>query len=310
MSPSVLEHVDIFHGELAPQRASVYVRLLEHSSRDGYRLTGHIRGPFSLRGETLPATHPFQDQGPGDSLLVRASVPDPVRWSIDQPATYTITLELSQAGTSLAREQFSFAFRGIAIQGKQLLKDAKPFVLRGATSPLEAPTAVSWLESTDELACYLPVGASLPSSATAEGVSLVATVSNVSAGATAAEQVAHVRKLTHNPAITIAILPSAVGEAVTAAKLPLNLLKGYSLRSADPLEIPAWCEVAFLHLSKEHQGAPSESLTTLCQQALALPCPVVIVASQPKLPLEHRREACNALQRHLAPLGQFAGYVV
>lgn len=310
MSLSVLDLVDIFHGELAPQRASVYVRLLGHSSRDGYRLTGQIRGPFSLRGETLPATHPFQDQGPGDSLLVRANVPDPVRWSLDQPATYTITLELSQGGKPIAREQFTFAFRGIATQGKQLLKDAKPFVLRGATCPLDAPTAVSWLTATDELACFISAGASLPTSAASEGVALVVTVCAASAGETAPEQVAHVRQLTHNPAIAVLILPNAVGEAITAAKLPLNLLKGFSLRASDPLEIPAWCEVAFLHLSKEHLGAPSEALHSLCQQALALPCPVVIVAPQAKLPLEHRRDACNALQRHLAPFGQFAGYVV
>lgn len=314
MSPSSLQQVDLFHGELAPQRATVYVRLLNYSTKAGQRLVGQIRGPFSSRGETLPATHPFADQGPGDSILVRAIVPDPVRWSIDQPALYKVTLQLFERDQLLATEQYSFAFHGYGAHGTKLVRDGHTLVIRAAVQDIaldpQELSPTGWLQQTEELACFVPADAPLPPQADTLGLPLIVTMAD--APTRTSDSIRQdLRNLSRNPAIIAAILPDSVGTQAAQEKLPLNWLKGFAITSSADIAIPAWADFALLELSPSLLAEESRAaLANRLQAAIQLPAPVMILARHPQLPLEQRRAACDALQRQIAPLGQFAGYIV
>jgi len=313
-APQSLSGAELFYGELATQRASVFVRLPEVSTRNGYRLTGQIRGPFSVRGETLPATHPFLDQGPGDSILVKATVPDPVHWSVDQPALYKVSLQLHEQGKQIDTCERTFAFHGVHTSGKHFRREGRTLVLRAACCELlsqaEDRSAATWLAQTDGLACWVPSGKVPPEEAARFGLPLIVELEEFPS-ATEKQILAQLKSLTHDPAIIAAILTPAAGAIARQSKWPHNLLLGARQSVSRPLEIPNWAEFVLLNLEDSAASGIGEDLVEeTLKAALDIPLPVIVVQSCGTANLQQARQACDRLQRRLAPLGQFSGYVV
>lgn len=313
-APDLLSQVELFHGELAPQRTSVFVRLLGFSTRNGWRLTGQIRGPFSVRGETLPATHPFLDQGPGDSILVKAVVPDPVLWSSDQPALYKVTLQLHEQGRQVATCERSFAFQDMHVSGKHFYRDGKAVVLRAASCErlhtAEDRSAATWLSRTEALACWVPAGATPPEDAGLQGLPLIVEMKEPQ-GSSDPQILSQLKELTQQPAIMAVVLSPSAGAIAKASKWPHNLLLGCRILADEPWEVPDWAEFVLLDLDQELSGNPGEvQATPRLNAALQCPLPVIVIQSIPNLAFSQLRPACDSLQRRLAPWGQFSGYFV
>lgn len=313
-APISLAGAEIFHGELATQRASLFVRLSEASTRNGYRLTGQIRGPFSVRGETLPATHPFLDQGPGDSILVKATVPDPVHWSVDQPALYKVSLQLHEQGKQIDTCERSFAFHGVHTSGKHFRREGRTLVLRAASCEWivqeEDRSAATWLARTDGLACWVPSGKVPPEESARFGLPLLVELEEIPS-ATENQVLAQLKGLTHNPAIIAALLSPTAGAIAKQSKWPHNLLLGTRQSVTRPLEVPNWAEFVLLDLEDSFaSGEGEDRAQQAIKAALEIPLPVVVVQSGGTASLQHARQACDTLQRRIAPLGQFSGYVV
>ncbi|MGV3609038.1 MAG: hypothetical protein ACO1RA_21715 [Planctomycetaceae bacterium] len=313
-APQSLAGAELFYGELATQRASVFVRLPEASTRNGYRLTGQIRGPFSVRGETLPATHPFLDQGPGDSILVKATVPDPVHWSVDQPALYKVSLQLHEQGKQIDTCERTFAFHGIHTSGKHFRREGRTLVLRVASCECltqeEDRSAATWLARTDGLACWVPSGKVPPEEAAKFGLPLIVELEELPSS-TEKQILTQLKSLTHNPAIIAALLSPTAGAIAKQSKWPHNLLLGTRQSVTRPLEVPNWAEFVLLDLENSFASGEGEDRDQQAiKAALEIPLPVVVVQASDTANLQHARQACDTLQRRLAPLGQFSGYVI
>src|SRR5438094_7468200 len=96
---------EIFYGATNPAATHVYVRWRPDppGSALGLKLAGVVRGPFSQLARTLPATVPLADQGPGESLLARAVLPDPCYWTPGAPYLYTVEVEVRDGRRAVAQ---------------------------------------------------------------------------------------------------------------------------------------------------------------------------------------------------------------
>lgn len=135
-----LAQLDLFWTELTAHRGVVYARLTGLPYVDGWRLSGAIRGPRSVRHQTLPATIRFSDLGPGPSHLARSIVPEPSFWSPEAPNLYDVTIELHRDGLPTLTEKRQLGFRPILTGPRYLLREGKPWIPRGVRVRERFPT--------------------------------------------------------------------------------------------------------------------------------------------------------------------------
>src|SRR5438045_8862035 len=118
---SSLGQLELFYGATDPAVTHVYVRwsaMLEASSQS--TLAGTVRGPFSQLARTLPATVSLADQGPGESLLARAILPDPCYWTPGAPYLYTVQIEIRDARRVVAEAERTAGSRPHGMAGRRL----------------------------------------------------------------------------------------------------------------------------------------------------------------------------------------------
>jgi hypothetical protein len=133
----------LFHGDLSPNLAHVYVQLPVAGQPD-IQLQGQVRGPRSSLTRTLPASIPLTDLGPGPSALARALVPDPCSWGPGQPFLYDVDVELWCGGEVVGSLHQTLGLRRLGVHGRQLLLESRPWTLVGChdtsvdTSPWSA----------------------------------------------------------------------------------------------------------------------------------------------------------------------------
>src|SRR3954471_17984228 len=97
MTPDFPESLELFFGDANPAETRVYARCATGSLKAGQQrpqITGILTGPFCEYAQTLAATIPFVDAGPGKSSLAQAIVPDPCFWTPELPYLYRAHLEL------------------------------------------------------------------------------------------------------------------------------------------------------------------------------------------------------------------------
>ena len=85
--------LELFFGDASDAVARVYARLPCDETTTGSQLTGELIGPECRFAQTLSARIPFQDRGPGESLLAEAVVPDPCFWTPELPMLYKARIE-------------------------------------------------------------------------------------------------------------------------------------------------------------------------------------------------------------------------
>lgn len=294
----LLANLDIFHGELSPARAAIYARLSGLHDMAGLRLSGEVRGPRCLYSQTLPSSYPLKNVGPGQSLLARALLTDPCYWSPQTPHIYDVTVELRQGSDVVASETRQIGLRPLGISGRFLTWESKPWVLRGVELSKSTPQAAiaSWRDyslvlladglndqqlrdaSENGILCCCPIG------------TLSASLEDV---------IREARRLARFPAVAIISLPSQSMPEV--AHLAPNCLIA---RNGTP-ETMTDSEPSLQIILVDNNR------TSFTRAAAELKTPILMrrPISSGKSP-EQARAACDKLQADLAPLGQFAGYIV
>ncbi len=288
-----LDLLDVFWTELSPNRAVVYARLTGHEYRADWRLTGTIRGPHSARHETLPATIAFQDLGPGPTQLARAVVPDPSDWSPQAPNVYQIIIELHREGSEPLRTERRIGFKPIRAAERYLLREGKTWVPRGVL--------VEWVSEAD----YLPVREHQPvlvlpslTEPTLEWASQQGAYVAVRFSGTTDAIARDLRRFAAWPAAWLAIIDCAAG--FDYREVAPNLVLAQVLQ--DECRLQPWCQALWA----------ADSLgPAMLRGCLGLGKPTLVYRNDPRQPsLLEVRASCDALQRDLAPIGQFAGYFV
>ncbi len=84
-------------------------------------------------GETLMTGRSVYIAPGAESLaLMKAAVPNPLKWSAEEPNLYTVTLALkNEKGETIEMESARFGFRRVEIKGGQLLLNGQPILIKG-----------------------------------------------------------------------------------------------------------------------------------------------------------------------------------
>ena len=292
---SELPLLDVFFGELSVHRASIYARLPRPVDDEGLKITGLVRGPRSRRAQTLPVTARFVDLGGGPTLLARAVMPEPNFWSPDAPSIYDVTISLEQHGNTLATARRSVGLRALGIRDRRFVLEGKNWVLRGINaSSTTTNLPGEWHATASAYIATYHVDRFVEASE--DGVWAVAELD------AAGDIPLQLRQLALHPASTIALIRVPPGRQLKLTGIAPNLLLAQALPNLGPFTPQAWAQVIW---AETIDMAALASLQAMCE----LPIIVSRKLTEPQ-PLQMARSACDELQRDLASIGQFAGYVV
>jgi hypothetical protein len=287
--------LDIFYGELTATRALIYARLPRPADDTGLSLSGQVRGPRCLHAQTLPLTAPLIDLGAGPTLLARAVIPEPSFWSPDLPSIYDVTIQLRRGTQTIATARREIGLRSLGVRDRHLVLEGKTWVLRGVSSA--STTATLPRHWHDNSAVFIMADASLESLDEASQWGALVVVPVAEEGANAVHRL---RQLARYPAIAIAILEKLPDDFQKSAVAANVLLAEKMTRQRTTLS--NWADVVVLS---------TEDPDFLLKAAAAIQRPILVSRplEQP-LELQLARLKCDVLQRDLAPIGQFAGYIV
>ncbi len=294
----LLPNLDVFHGELSPARAAIYARLPDLHGVAGLLLSGEVRGPRCLYSQTLPSSYPLKDVGPGQTLLSRAMLTDPCYWSPQTPHIYDVRVELRQGSDVVASETRQIGLRPLGVSGRFLTWESKPWVLRGVELSKSTPQAAiaSWRDHSLVL-----LSADLDDQqlrdASEQGILCCCPIGTQSASLD--DVTRKVRRLARFPAVAIIAVPSQ--SIANVAQLAPNILVARN-------DVPE----TFLAPEPSLQMMPVDNhRASFTRVAVELKIPILMRRPIPSgYSPKQARAACDKLQADLAPLGQFAGYIV
>ncbi len=294
MDPGEFE-ADVFYGELTVNRAFIYARLPRPADDAELSLVGQVRGPRCLHAQTLPLTSPLVDLGPGPTLLARALIPDPCFWSPDLPAIYDVTVNLLRGTELLATTRRELGFRSLGVRGRNFALEGKRFVLRGVpTASTTTALPRAWHEAA---AAYVAADADPTALEEASQWGSLAVVHVAESGDRA---VTRLRELAKYPSVGLAVVLGDLPTGFKRSEVAPNLLLANFINGDGPFYVAPWADVQFVHADPD-----------LLTAAGRIDKPIVATRYLDRpLDLAEARAACDVLQRDLAPLGQFAGYVV
>ena len=292
---SELPLLDVFFGELTVHRASVYARLPRPVDDEGVKITGEVRGPRCRLAQTLPLSVPLVDLGHGPTLLARAVVPDPSFWSPDIPAIYDVIVNLQHHGKTVATSRRSIGFRPLGIRNKQFRSEAKNWVLRGVcAASTYAASIPEWQTTSSAYVAAYHVDRFVEASEI--GVSAIADLNGNQ------DIPLQLRQLALHPAASLAIVRVSPGGNLKLTGIAPNLLLAQALPALGSFTPQAWAHAIW---------AETSDLATLSNLQASFKLPIIAVRKlDVPLAIGDARAACDELQRDLAPIGQFAGYVV
>lgn len=299
MTTDLLADLDVFYGDLTVSRAYVYARLPRPAEDAGLSLVGQVRGPRCKLAETLPLTSPLIDLGPGPTLLAQAVVPDPVFWSPDLPAIYDVAVNLLRGTEIVATTRRQIGLRSLGVRGKSLFLNGKRWVLRGVcTTRTTARSPEDWHETQS---VYVADDSDLESLAEASQSGALALVHVVNSDNLAAR----IRRLAQFPAVAVVSTDALLPFDFRKSQVAPNVLFAQAMNEFYWAPRQPWADLLLV--------ATEEDL--LVEAAKFGEIPIIAAAhylafTGPTVDLPTARAFCDALQRDLTPLGQFAGYVV
>ena len=332
-----LDALELFFGEATDAEARVYARLPLDAPLDGWQLTGTLTGPECRFARTLPASFAFHDLGPSSGgLLAEAIVTEPCFWTPDLPFLYRCTvgvhalacggtlkreLQRNAAGASLRSSpghpliERLIGIRRLGVIDRALYLDAKRWVARGVCRD---HADISDLPAAREASAVLRVPS--PDDAFCLEASRLGVPLFVDLNCDKAALLPEIRRLGQWLAVFAIILDPVlpIGPAHRAAARNTlfavtwpRLSETRNARSTGlvpaslgetRLRVPDWAQLAI---------CPGESTATFAESVRDCPLPILAVrqsAANPSIP--DARAACDRLQFDLAPLAQFAGYLV
>ena len=289
--------LDLFFGELTGTRTLVYARCIPAGNREGLTLVGEIRGPFCRHAATLPLRVPLVDCGPGETILAKATLTEACFWSPDLPAIYEAHISLLRGQEVIATAQRQIGLRWLGCREGSFVWQGKRWVLRGVSAGSSEENAPrQWQEAAACLVTREPADEQL-AEASRDGALTVVDWS-------AHENVtgAQLRHIAGFPAVAVVVLAEGSLADESALRAVPNLILAQSLVPGHHHAVMPWAKVFW---------ACAQNPQALAQFAATADLPIVAVRTlQSPVPLGDARSACDNLQRDLAPLGQFAGYVV
>lgn len=297
-----MDSLEIFYGEVTDVAARVYARVGDDLSGE-HTLRGILRGPLCDLAQTLTTEVPFRataaasgtDSG---SLLVEALIPDPCCWTPELPMRYEVDLQLWRGESLVSKSSRTLGIRPFGARGRDLILDHRRWVMRGICQRGDL-TNQQQLDGCREAVAALYVDKlddELLEMASRTGVMLVVALPSQDEETLAAE----LRRLTHWPAVAIVAL-EAEPEADLRRVAP-NLLLAQLVSGDTAPNTAEWADIVMIESEDTQQIGESSGGYSLPVMALR--------RGDPFMGLPDARKACDALQRDLAPFGDFAGYLV
>jgi hypothetical protein len=307
---SIIRHVELFSGSANPAEARVYaVVTLAEKHRDElkkFQLSGHLIGPECDFAHTLPARIPFAHRGSDNTLLAEAIVPDPCFWTPELPFLYRAELELRDEVESSEKFSQTVGIRRLGVRGRELYFEGKRFVLRGSSGHVDwkAPTesGMVFLRQTWTAAIVPWPTAALCELASHRGVLLIADLRSAHSNSVPSAAAAAVDEVAQWPAAAMAIVDANTLPLIEPRGAVRNLLIGQSVSADKPVAAAPNTQIIFAEVGE---------LEDFVVRFRNCDRPIIAVRRLPEpVKIEEARAACDALQRDLAPYGDFAGYVV
>lgn len=303
----MLDGLAVFHGEATTTLARVYARLPASDATAGCELAGRVLGPRCRWAQTLPAASPLVarcGRGDGDdALLAEAVVPDPCFWSDELPMLYDVDLELRRGGATIAAARRAIAFRGVGRRGRSLFRQGKRWVPRGMDVASVAAEAREDLAAWREAAAVMFVPR--PSEAVCQAASLTGVWLLAGVDGDGDGLLDELARLGRHAAVFLAVLPCGVKASAAMRTAAPNLLIAERIqasRAGETLNAPSDADCVFVDVDDAEAFA-----------AAARGCALPLIAHRPLAapePLAAARRGCDVLQRDLATVGDYAGYVV
>jgi len=294
---SLLGQLDIFHGEASPALAYVYARLTLSEPTVGLTLTGEVRGPECSLSHTLPATMPLVPEAPGETLLARTVIPDPCFWSPRLPAMYRVRVELRRDHVVLESTERMLGIRVLGVRDNRLLLEGKGWVLRAVLkNSVVAEPIKFWRDASAAMVVENPTD-QVCAEASRLGVLLMATLPDPQA-----TTAPNLRRLASWPAVGFVLAHSSAKFPENYRQLMPTTLLVYHATADQPGTPPPWADIL---------ACPVASIPQFKGQIADCRLPIFAVRSASKgLRVQEARAECDLLQRDLAALDDFAGYVV
>jgi len=294
----LLNDAALFHGAADDNLARVYAQIPRAGLPDQASLAGTIRGPFCDFAETLPNTVRFADKGPGATLLSEALLTDPCFWNTELPFWYDVELRLLAGNQELASARRILGLRRLGLSGRNLLWDAKRFVVRAVTTTPAIPDLATFRDTVTAAIVTNPTE-DLCLAASQQGVLLIVDLSASADWLTAAQTYARW------PAVGIIVTP----DVEPPTQLPRALMNTVLAR-IDHRQIPTTVTSPRSARFVELDSAAMPGTNALPGEVV--PNVAVLVRRQLTAlgSIASARAACDRLQADLADLGDFAGYCV
>ena len=303
----MLDELDVFLGEAAAHSAQLYARLPRPADAHAWSIQGVVRGPFLPNGRTLPAAIRLVDAGPGPTLLAKAVIPDPCFWSPDSPVLYEVSLQVLHQGLEVAADLRRLGIRRLGTAQRSFRFESRRWVLRGidlrqvlgeTAGAAGARALPAWRELAAAVVALDPDDA-LCAAAAHEGVVVVGRLNT--AGESWRDEL---RRLAHWASVGLVVLegPGVEPDARVRMLAP-NLCLLQPFRIGQEIAAAPWAHAVQVDVDDR-----------LADFALRLAhCRLPIVARRPlssRCELATARAAVDSLQRDLATVGDFAGYLV
>jgi len=292
-----LAQLDVFYGELTVNRALIYARLPRPADDTGLSLAGQVRGPRCLHAQTLPATAPLIDLGAGPTLLARAVITEPSFWSPDLPSIYDVTVHLRRGTQTIATARREVGLRSLGVRGRHLLMAGRPWVLRGVwTVSTTAALPREWHDHSTAFVTSRPGPEPLDEASQWGALAVIRVAEH---GENAAAQL---RQLARHPGAAIAVLDGPLPNDFKKSATAPNLLLAEQICRQKPTTLSTWADVVVMSVDDADYFL---TVSTAIHKPIIVNRPLPIPTE-----LSRARLQCDVLQRDLAPIGQFAGYIV
>lgn len=295
---STIRDLQIFYGQTSNSLAYVYARVPRQPAWIKPRLGGIVRGPRAEGVRTLPTTVPLFDLGPGESLLAKAIVPDPSFWSPDVPAVYDVEVELCDESGVVEAATCQLGIRQFGARATSWFLGGRRWVLRGLIMDDLPMEEVDVIRSTNTSVVSFNPSEEMCDAASRLGIVLVPFLQG---DEIRIQQ--ELRRLSRWPAVLAAIVAcdDAVETDLTSLSPNVELVQ---LRHDASAETP---DSEWATALAGYADAPVRFQSLFGSSTI----PVLAIRSvDPKINVNDRRIVCDRLQRDMAPIGDFAGFIV
>jgi len=292
-----LDSLQLILGETSPVESHVHLRTDGFVGDASWSLSGSIAGPECMYAHTLSTTVALRARLSGARQVGEGLIPDPCYWTPEMPYLYRARVELRQGARISSQREIAFGIRPLGVQGRSLVFAGQRWVLRGVFQS-EAPGVdlAAWHDAGAAMRATDPDD-ELCEAASRIGVLIVADLSRAQNGIES-----RLLRLSRWPAVGFAILPANVAVTAEVRRAAANMLLAYEVDALRSSADRANADVLLVNADEPQRFA--DLVRDAKQPAVA------VRPAGRQADVAAPRKLCDRLQRDLAQIGDFAGYVV